>query len=228
MRRGLLTAAVLAAAIAAVAGGVAVLDRAAGRRLSARGLRIVCAGDSITAASYPKHLESILRRQGLECSVVNRGRPGNTSGEYLAYLVPSRMVSREDPDIVLLQLGTNDVRIDRDRTKLKDFVDHMERIIAIITAYRNGRGESPRILLGLIPEIVTPEGLFDLGSRRRVTEEINPALRDLASRHGLTVVDNYELFRQRPELLPEIHPSEEGYRALAENWAEALMAELGK
>ncbi len=231
MRRWPLTLVLLAAAAAVVAGGMFLLCRAPGKG-QVEGLRIVCAGDSITRGSsfsgYPAHLEAILIERGVQCRVENRGRPGNTSGEYLAYLVPERMFAKEDADFVLLQLGTNDVRIDGDRTDLADFVDRMERIIGIIKSSRNSRGRSPRILLGLIPPIVVTGGTFDDESPRRVTGEINPAIRELARRHGLTVVDNYELFIRRPELLPGIHPSDEGYRVLAENWADALMRELDR
>ncbi len=229
MRRWPLTLVLLAAATSVVAGGMFLLYGAAGEG-QVEGLRIVCAGDSITRGSpssdYPAHLEDILTERGVQCRVENRGRPGNTSGEYLAYLVPERMFAKEDADFVLLQLGTNDVRVDGDRTSLADFTDRMERIIVIIENSRNSRGRSPRILLGLIPPIVVARGTFDSESPRRVTGEINPAIRDLARSRGLTVVDNYELFIRRPELLPGIHPSDEGYRVLAGNWADALMEEL--
>jgi lysophospholipase L1-like esterase len=63
---------------------------------------------------------------------------------------------------------------------------------------------------------------FDAASRRRVVEEINPAIRRLAQERGLPVVDTYELFVRHPEWLPEIHPNENGYRAMARQWFERL------
>ena len=56
----------------------------------------------------------------------------------------------------------------------------------------------------------------------RVEAEINPAIRDIARRRGLILADNHALFAGRPDLLPDIHPSEEGYRVLAEAWHRIL------
>jgi lysophospholipase L1-like esterase len=63
---------------------------------------------------------------------------------------------------------------------------------------------------------------FNAGSRTRVETEINPAIRDIASRRGLILADNHALFAGRPDLLLEIHPSEEGYKLLAGAWHRIL------
>ena len=70
-----------------------------------------------------------------------------------------------------------------------------------------------------------PEGgafAFDRDSLRRVTEEINPAVRGLAAAAGLPFVDNHAVFLGRPDWLPDVHPSREGYKALAASWYRAL------
>jgi lysophospholipase L1-like esterase len=67
---------------------------------------------------------------------------------------------------------------------------------------------------------------FNQSSIRRVEEEINPAIRALARKWKLILVDNHRLFRDHPEWLPEIHPNEEGYKAMADNWRRALLPVL--
>jgi lysophospholipase L1-like esterase len=36
------------------------------------------------------------------------------------------------------------------------------------------------------------------------------------------MVDNYTILLDRPLLLPEVHPSREGYRQIARNWYNSL------
>jgi lysophospholipase L1-like esterase len=184
---------------------------------------VLAAGDSITAASYPRYLQELFDHAKLPVRVVNAGVKGHTSGEYLGYLRSSRLLPRTDPDIVLLQLGTNDVRIDGDHTDTPRFSRQMTEILDAMLGHENSRGRRPVVFLSTIPPVVVAiPRFFDASSRRRVVEEINPAIRRLAVERGLPVVDTYELFVRHPEWLPEIHPNENGYRAMARQWFERL------
>lgn len=184
---------------------------------------ILCAGDSITAASYPGHLQELLARDGLQVQVINAGVKGDNTAEYIRYLEKSRIVERTDPSWILLQLGTNDLRIDNHATTTEQFRTNLESILERMGRHRNQDGSSPRIILATIPPIpVEIRWRFNAGSRTRVETEINPAIRDMARRRGLVLADNHALFAGRPDLLPEIHPSEEGYRVLAEAWHRIL------
>ena len=189
-----------------------------------RGVIILCAGDSITAGGYPHYLQRLLAADGIRARVLNRGRSGHRSGEYLSYLGRAREeLLGLKPDFILLQLGTNDVRTDLDRTTTERFAANMREILAILGTFRNRAGTPSRILLGAIPPI--PEGTtypFDRESLRRVTEEINPAIRDLAREARVPFVDNHTFFLGRPDLLPGVHPSREGYKELARNWYRTL------
>ncbi|MDD8025222.1 MAG: SGNH/GDSL hydrolase family protein [Acidobacteriota bacterium] len=189
-----------------------------------RGVIILCAGDSITAGGYPHYLQRLLAADGIRARVLNRGRSGNRSAEYLSYLGHNEEELRGlKPDFILLQLGTNDVRTDLDRTPTPEFTANMREILRRLGAFRGRDGLPSRILLAAIPPV--PEGgvfAFDRDSLRRVTEEINPAIQDLARAEGLAFVDNHGIFVGRPDLLPDVHPSREGYKALAANWYSAL------
>ena len=189
-----------------------------------RGYIIMCAGDSITAEAYPHYLQRIFNRQDRRVKVLNFGRSGNTSGEYLSYLADREGRLREEhPDFILLQLGTNDVREDVDGAPAARFTENMRQILKRLAAYTDRAGLPARIFLATIPPV--PEGTpfpFSAESARRVREEINPAIRALARESGAVLVDNTTLFEREPGLLPGVHPTREGYRRLAANWAEAL------
>jgi lysophospholipase L1-like esterase len=184
---------------------------------------IFCAGDSITAADYPGYLQELMDGDGLLVQVINAGRKGDSTAEYIRYLEKSRIVERIDPSWVLLQLGTNDLRIDSHATTTEQFKRNLESILDMIERHRNPDGSSPHIILATIPPIpLEVRWHFNANSRVRVEAEINPAIRDIARRRGLILADNHALFVGRPDLLPEIHPSKKGYRALAAAWHRIL------
>jgi lysophospholipase L1-like esterase len=191
-----------------------------------RGVIILCAGDSLTAKAYPHYLQKLLNADGLRARVVNRGVSGDTSGEYLAWLTdPAReeAILWDRPDIILLQLGTNDVRVDGDRTDTELFVANMRKIITHFQGFLTRTADPSRIVLAAVPPI--PDGTpfpFSPESSRRVREEINPAIERLAREFGLPLVDNYGLFEGRPDLLPGVHPTPEGFKLLARRWYEAV------
>lgn len=184
---------------------------------------ILCAGDSITAASYPGHLQQLLVSDGLLVQVINAGVKGDSTAEYIRYLEKSRIVERTAPSWILLQLGTNDLRIDSHATTTVQFRKNLESILDRIGRQRSRDGSSPQIILATIPPILVDiRWRFNARSRVRVETEINPAIRDIARRRGLLLADNHALFANRPDLLPDIHPSEEGYLVLAEAWHRIL------
>ena len=141
-----------------------------------KGIIILCAGDSITEADYPYFLHKILKKEGIRAKVLNYGRSGFTSGAYLDFLVENKdTLAAEQPDFILLQLGTNDVRFDNDSTSTEEFYSNMKEIIRIFRGFRNRSRKKPEILLATIPPI--PEGSpfpFTSESQTRTTEEINP------------------------------------------------------
>jgi len=186
---------------------------------------LLCAGDSLTEQGYPVYLRRLLKKEGLRVRVYNKGRSGYNSAEYLAYLRAHAYELRNfQPDFILLQLGTNDVRTDGDRTSREEFKANMKEIINLLTQFQTRRGQSPRLLLGLVPPIKEEANYpFSEESAQRVETEINPALLSLASELNLPVVNNWEIFMKRPELLPGIHPNPEGYQEMARAWLQALL-----
>jgi len=205
---------------------LAVLSVSCRREPSA--IIVSCVGDSLTAQGYPRYLRAALGRRGIRARVVNHGRSGNTTREYLAYLKAAEGdLGKERPDFVLVGLGTNDARIDGDHTTAAEFERNFRAILAVLGKFRTRSGRRPEILLGAAPPI--PAGTpypFGPGSPARLAGEINPAIEALARSHDAGFVDNYALFMRSPELLPDVHPLPEGYAAMAENWARAVSDRL--
>lgn len=189
-----------------------------------RGTIILCAGDSLTEMGYPRHLRRLLVQEGYRVQVHNYGRKGNNSREYLKFLEEKKKeIARLFPDIILLQLGTNDARSDGDFTPAVEFDRTMRKIISIFEELSNREGQRARILLATIPPL--PENLpppFGPGSAARVVDEINPIIRRIAADRDLTLVDNYSLFLENSSLLADVHPTEEGYKLLARNWCKHI------
>jgi len=189
-----------------------------------RGLIVLCAGDSLTEQGYPPYLRRILNREGIPARVANFGRSGATSGEYLAFLKENEdRLKEERPDVILVALGTNDLRTDHDFTPTEVFRTNLQAIIEKFRTFRSRGGKIPAIFLATIPDI--PLGdlpVFDAESARRVQAEINPAIREIAAAAGLSVADNQAALAGRVDLLPGVHPSSEGYRVMAETWRRAL------
>ncbi|UCE42488.1 MAG: SGNH/GDSL hydrolase family protein [Candidatus Aminicenantes bacterium] len=188
---------------------------------------ILCAGDSITEEGYPPFLVRILKGEGIQAKVLNYGKSGHTSGEYLRFLLEKKTEWEENhPDFIFLQLGTNDVRTDHDHTSADEFSANMRQIIQLFRDFTTRSGKDSHILLATIPPI--PDSMpfpFSSQSAKRVTKEINPLIQKIALEEKLILVDNFSVFLKSPHLLPDVHPSDQGYEALAQNWYTALKKE---
>jgi lysophospholipase L1-like esterase len=181
----------------------------------------------LTEEGYPPFLKRALKGEGIRVKILNYGKSGHTSGEYLRFLREKKTEMAENqPDFVLLQLGTNDVRTDRDNTSAEDFYANMKEIIRLFRNFRTRSGKTPRIFIATIPPV--PEETpfpFAPVSALRVVKEINPLIQKLAHEETLIHVDNFSVFLDRPHFLPEVHPSDQGYEAMAKNWHTALKKE---
>jgi len=189
---------------------------------------LLCMGDSITAGGYPEALKKILGSKGFKnFCVKNLGRNGDTSGEYLKYLISHPDVLKGRIDMVLLQLGTNDVRIDHDHTTTQVFEKNMQKIVGIIQKSHPGS----RIFMATLPPVLkeTP-GYFDRTSLHRIASELNPFIVRLARKLGCTRVDVYKSFKGHPEWFSGdgIHPNQVGTKKLAEVYFKAIQPALSR
>ncbi len=181
--------------------------------------KVLCMGDSLTASSYgqyPRYLRQCFRTAGLNVNVYSAARPGSTSGEYLGYLKKSNLLGKINPHFLVLMLGTNDVRIDGDNTPLHQFQENMHEIIKLLRDHKNPDDSRKIIFIITIPPIFNCDlPTFNETSKQRVSQEIVPAIKRLAQEEKINLIDVFALFENRAELLPGIHPSKEGYQAMA-------------
>lgn len=168
---------------------------------------IVAFGDSITEGvgaapgqSYPDHLAGMLERP-----VINRGVGGDTAASAMPRL--ERDVLAEDPAVVLLCLGGNDILR---RNEVGPVFETLDRMIGRI------------IESGAMVVLIGIEGLPLL------TEDFGARYAELAREHGCVYVpDILDGIITRPELMADqIHPNGEGYRIMAERIHDALVPYL--
>ena len=155
-------------------------------------------GDSMTAgygvaadSSYPAQLERELKHRGYNYRVVNQGVTGSTSTQALSRLTRALAVQ---PDIVIIQLGGNDVSngISREVSR--------ENVRTIIQRFKPG---GARILFA--------GGRF-------------PYLDELAKEMNVTVIPFLDGVAGHSELLlaDHAHPTAEGYAIVVENILKVL------
>lgn len=191
-------------------------------------LVILCLGDSITAGSYPERFQANLDKAGIPAKVLNCGMSGYTSGNYLGFMKSFSLFEIVDPDIVLLQLGTNDVTMGLDYIETGQFAKNMENIVHLIREDFYWDNEPPLVLIStILPiKVLSPQRQESV---QKMIEKINADIRTLSDKFGLTLVDNFELFKNHPMWLVDgIHPNEIGYQAMADKWFASLTQLISK
>ena len=159
---------------------------------------IVAIGDSITAGygvaselSYPAQLEKELNRRGYPFRVLNQGVTASTSTQILGRLTRALAAN---PDIVIVQLGGNDVSQGIPQNVSR------ENLRTIINRFKPG---GARILLagGRFPY------LDELA--RELNVPVIPFLQGVSGQRNLLIDDG-------------VHPSGEGYAVIVENILRTL------
>ncbi len=182
-------------------------------------LKIACIGDSITEGSglsnpsteaYPAKLQRLL---GTNYVVKNYGVSGRTllkKGDYPYWKEAAFKASHDyGPDIVTIKLGTNDSKPYNWKYST-NFVSDFEELIA---SYTN-LASHPFIYL------VTPCPVYNLGAYdikpAVVANEIAPAVRELAAKYGLGLIDMHTMMAGHKEWFPDtVHPNSAGTTVMA-------------
>ncbi len=190
-------------------------------------VRVVCFGDSITAANYP----DILAERAPELEVINAGVGGNTTGAGLARM--EKDVLEKSPDIVLIMFGTNDSVLraaGKYRTPLKRFSEDLEEMVALCRE----RGATP-ILGTLLPIMDVPyytrhpkEFYEPEGGLEAILARYRAATIGVATEQEVALVDMNQLISgDTQHLKPDgVHPNKAGETAIAMHFLEALKRSL--
>ncbi|SDU27352.1 Lysophospholipase L1 [Verrucomicrobium sp. GAS474] len=180
-------------------------------------IRVACVGDSITAGyglpstaqSYPAQLGKLL---GEGWEVGNFGSSGktllkNTLAPYWKTGALNKALAFK-PDVVVIQLGTNDTK--QEYLKLKgDFVGDYKALIALFQKLDT----KPRIFLCRPPFIFRADSG---GDTEEGLEQLLPLIDQVATETGLPEIDNHAVTGDKGALFPDkLHPNQEGAGILA-------------
>jgi acyl-CoA thioesterase I len=190
-------------------------------------IKIACVGDSITEGSglsnpttesYPAKLGRLL---GTNYVVRNFGVSGRTllkKGDFPYWKEVYYKTSRDwQPDVVIIQLGTNDSKPYNWRYGT-NFVSDYEDLIASYASLPS----QPRVIV-CSPCPVYNKGAYDI-SPGVVATNITPIVYDLASRLDLDVVDLQTRLAGHSEWFPDtVHPNSKGMTAMAAVMFSGLM-----
>jgi alpha-L-fucosidase 2 len=186
--------------------------------------KIACVGDSITEGyglawqsktAYPVVLNSLL---GSDYSVINLGRSGATlrkKGD-LPYWSCKEFydVFAYDPDIIIIQLGTNDTK-----TQNWDSASFANDYQALIDTFKT-MSSKPKIYLCIpVPAFESKWSIND----STITKWISPIIGTIAKRNNLPVIDLHSrMSGQGNYFFDGIHPDEKGAKLMAEIIAHDL------
>ena len=190
-------------------------------------IKIACVGNSITYGSgvanreknaYPTQLQNLL---GMSYEVQNFGVSGATllkkgdkpyreTGVYNEAL-------QFAPDIVFIKLGTND-----SKKQNRLFLDEFESDLTELTQSFKERNAEARIVL-LLPLPSFAEDSTKIWNPV-IKDEITPSIQKVAYDTDNEVIDLYQLFIDRSDLLPDkIHPSGLGASLIAQRLYEVVV-----
>ncbi len=185
-------------------------------------IKIACVGDSITYGgvaekSYPVNLQEIL---GEDYWVYNAGVGGTTAsknGIYPYWSTAAYPRSKSfGPDYVLIMLGTND-GADWGTCKSRMEQDYRELI-----AQYDCLPSRPTIVLA------SPAWYYlETNAADAINDTISKMVEQLAEEYGLAFVDINAVTENHPEWFTRdgIHPDDDGYRAIAEAFAQVFSSD---
>lgn len=183
--------------------------------------RVACIGDSITwgftllrpsKQSYPALLQEML---GPEYEVRNFGHNDaaarfDADTPYIKKRVYQKSIEW-NPDIVLIMLGTNDTKRRNWDPNIfrRDYTELVKTYMALPAR--------PRVILIAPIRIHLPFKIPVLGLYPETMEEgVRPAIREIAAKLGLELVDLVDLFPDSTYMMDGVHPQAAGARLLAE------------
>ncbi len=189
-------------------------------------IRVACIGDSITAGAgveggaknfYPAVLEKLL---GEKYQVRNFGVSGRTllsKGDfpYIKEKAYQNALAYK-PNIVVIKLGTNDVKPQNWKFKDQFEADYT----ALIKSFQQ-LDSKPQVFL-CVPVPVFGNGNFGI-TDEPVRTGVKPKVESLAKELNLPVIDLYKALSDKKDMFPDkVHPNAAGAKVMAETVAKAI------
>lgn len=187
-------------------------------------IRIACIGDSITFGagvenretnSYPARLNTMLGGRFL---VQNFGRSGATASRTgdLPYWTTDeyRAATDSDPDVVIIQLGTNDTKPQNWRSRDAFKQDYK----ALYEHFRDLKSR-PKIWVCLPVPVYGDQ--WGINAAR--LEDAIEGIQEVADRAKIPVIDLHDALTGHPEFFPDkIHPNARGAELMAKTVYQAI------
>lgn len=191
------------------------LDAASGQKII-----IACAGDSLMRP-VPLYLRRLLPLTHIAIKEWAQG--GLSSATYFSFFQAHPHWRREKVDIILFQLGTNDVSLLlRNEEEESQFINNFKKIIKEFKKIKSHYFRRPRIIIATAPPFAEKK---DEAERNRLLEEVvNPAIKKLAREERLILLDQWSRFKDRPDWYhPDgVHPNSEGEKFIARSWSRTI------
>lgn len=187
--------------------------------------KVICFGDSITNRGYPKILAKLVA-----VDAINAGVGGNSTAKALRRL--KKDVLTREPDVVVVQFGTNDLRADADHAyvPVAQFRANLESIVD------QCRTQNATIVLCTLPPIDHKafftrherEPFDALGGLGTLITNYRDAARQVANDRQVTLVDLNSLLAKQPSWMSHdgVHPSAAGNAIIAKHVAAAVSSLL--
>ena len=179
-------------------------------------VKLACVGDSITGGfgvtkgmSWPDQISKML---GGTCEVGNFGLGGTYLRAYQSTEYYQK-AKKFNPDVVVIMLGTNDVRPLAWKNSKPNFIANYMVMIKEFSELPT----KPRIFICYPPTITEPDGSED-----NILELI-PLMDEVAKQTKVGVIDIHGAFKGKAELIPDkIHPNDAGQTVIATTVYKAL------
>lgn len=199
--------------------------------------KVACVGNSITEGygiwdkkKYPEHLQDML---GSDYKVENFGHSSqmfHKASSQSYWNSPKFNAAYEfAPDIVVIELGTNDSKYFYDGQGSSfgynymynpSYKDEMYKDYeALIDTFAH-QPQAPRIIATLQPYAQNVEwGIVDTA----IVNQINPLIKEVATKKGVAIIDLHSQFNKLEWLLDDVvHPNETGAKELAQIIANGI------
>ncbi|MEA3358489.1 MAG: GDSL-type esterase/lipase family protein [Thermodesulfobacteriota bacterium] len=201
---------------------------------------VSCLGDSITNGfpyastlnTYPERLLSALEASYGDGSytVINHGINGYRADQILADLQNLNWMANDNPDLVLLMVGGNDLSQETNPDGSNFFevitrtVAEVQAIIDLVTNHINPDGSNPQINVSAF----IPNNISGVSGSLAISL-YNNSLKNNLTGADLWFTDNWDDFydpdtvqAKTSLMFDNIHPNIDGYAVMSENWFETI------